>query len=157
MTLYPSIPGQTIPSTFGHYEIALTNEYAGGKWIVQQLIIYDNNLNAAYLSNRETQGYWGGHVDFRAADFYVYDREAPVVTGVEDGGAYNTDVYPAFNEGTAKLNNRAFESGSAVTEEGSYYLFVKDRAGNSTSVGFEIIKTAPVVTGVEHNSIGGDV
>ena len=24
MTLYPSIPGQTIPSTFGHYEIALT-------------------------------------------------------------------------------------------------------------------------------------
>ena len=25
-TLYPSIPGQTIPSTFGHYEIALTQD-----------------------------------------------------------------------------------------------------------------------------------
>lgn len=133
--------------------IDIENEFVGGRWIVHQLSIYDKNLNVIYLSNSETQKFDRDAVNFHDADFIVKDNEAPVVTGVENHGVYNTDVYPVFNEGTATLNNNSFKSGTAVTEEGSYWLYVRDSVGNTTYVSFDIDKTAPLIMGIEPNSI----
>ncbi|SFI17485.1 DUF5050 domain-containing protein, partial [Parapedobacter indicus] len=80
---------------------------------------------------------------------FTIDKTAPVVTGVEDGGYYNENVTPAFNEGTATLNGDAFTSGTEITDAAEYALVVTDAAGNETTVNFTIDKTAPVVTGVE--------
>lgn len=142
-------------SATGFFEgtLVIENEIVGGRWIVDQLSIYDKNFNVIYLNNSEIQWSSGNTVNFDEADFTVIDEDAPVVTGVEDGGVYNTDVYPTFNEGTATLNNDSFESGSAVTEEGYYTLYVKDSVGNATFVSFDIDKTAPVVSGVEQDSV----
>ncbi|MFB2120915.1 DUF4347 domain-containing protein [Parapedobacter sp. 2B3] len=37
---------------------------------------------------------------------FVVDKTVPEITDVEDGASYNTDVTPAFNEGTARLTAR---------------------------------------------------
>jgi hypothetical protein len=79
---------------------------------------------------------------------FEIDQTAPVVTGVVDGGLYNEDQTVSFDDGTATLNAVAFMSGSVVSSEGTHTLIVTDAAGNTTTVSFEIDKTAPVVTGV---------
>jgi len=73
---------------------------------------------------------------------------APVVTGVTEGGFYNTDRVITFNRGSAKLNDKPFTSGTTVSAEGFYNLFVYEQSGMSTTVHFAIDKTAPIVTGV---------
>ncbi|WP_409340739.1 leucine-rich repeat domain-containing protein [Paenibacillus sp. MBLB4367] len=73
---------------------------------------------------------------------------APVVKGVSEG-IFNTDKVITFDRGTATLNNKPFASGSTVSDEGSYTLFVSDKSGLSTTVHFVIDKKPPVVTGVE--------
>ncbi|GAB6928898.1 hypothetical protein JCM10914A_28810 [Paenibacillus sp. JCM 10914] len=66
------------------------------------------------------------------------------ITGVQDGGLYNTNVTPQFN-GTATLNGNPFTSGTQVTGEGSYTLTVT--AGNqSKTIQFRIDKTPPTGT-----------
>src|SRR5690606_15916689 len=80
---------------------------------------------------------------------FTIDKTLPEITGVDDGASYNTDVTPAFNEGTATLNGEAFTSGTLVTEEGEYELLVTDAAGNADTVSFVIDKTLPEITGVE--------
>ncbi|WKA57782.1 S-layer homology domain-containing protein [Planococcus shenhongbingii] len=146
-------------SATGFFEgtVKIENSIVGGRWIVSELAIYDKNFNFTYLHNRETQGDWQDTVDFSEADFIVVDETAPVVTGVLANGIYNRDVYPAFNEGTATLNNKPFESGSAVSKEGTYILSVKDSVGNATSIEFEIDKTAPTVSGITQNSVAKEV
>ena len=69
------------------------------------------------------------------------DQAAPVVTGVVEGGAYQTNKTITFNEGTATLNNVAFASGTLLSTEGNHILVVTDVAGNSTTVRFSISKT----------------
>lgn len=76
---------------------------------------------------------------------FTIDKTAPVVTGVTDGGLYNYDVTPEFNEGTATLNGSPFTSGTTVSADNTYTLIVTDRAGNTTTVVFTIDKTAPTV------------
>src|SRR5690606_36560455 len=80
---------------------------------------------------------------------FTIDKTLPEITGVDDGASYNTDVTPAFNEGTATLNGEAFTSGTLVTEEGEYELLVTDASGNADTVRFTIDKTLPEITGVE--------
>ena len=82
---------------------------------------------------------------------FKIDKTAPVVSGVENNGSYNTNRTISFNEGTATLNGSNFTSGTVVSVEGSYVLEVSDVAGNKTKVEFKIDKTAPVVSGVENN------
>lgn len=84
---------------------------------------------------------------------FKLDTVAPSVTGVTNGGCYNTDRQIAFSEGTATLNGRPFESGGAVQDEGSYTLIVQNAAGNQTTVKFTIDKTAPAVTGVQDGGV----
>ncbi|KIL35590.1 hypothetical protein SD71_12630 [Cohnella kolymensis] len=79
---------------------------------------------------------------------FTIDKTSPVITGVENGKSYNSDRTITFDEGTATLDGTPFTSGSTVNTEGSHTLIVTDAAGNSTSVTFNIDKTAPVVTGV---------
>ncbi|MFD0588763.1 S-layer homology domain-containing protein [Paenibacillus sp. GCM10027627] len=79
---------------------------------------------------------------------FVIDTEAPIVTGVAEGGIYNTNKSAVFTEGTATLNSSPYTSGTSITAEGTHRLVVKDLAGNETAVNFKIDKTAPTVSGV---------
>ncbi|MDW0115343.1 S-layer homology domain-containing protein [Sporosarcina thermotolerans] len=87
------------------------------------------------------------------SDTIVLDTVAPVVSGVVEGGKYNSEVTITFNEGTATLNVEAFDSGNVVRDEGDYTIVVTDAAGNVTTVHFSIDKTAPTVSGVTNSSI----
>ncbi len=90
---------------------------------------------------------------------FVIDKTPPVisVSGVSNGGVYNATVTPVITvteahpgTQTITLNGQPFTSGTAVSAAGSYTLAVTatDTAGNtaSTSVGFVIDKTAPVIS-----------
>ncbi|RDU37403.1 hypothetical protein DRW41_06035 [Neobacillus piezotolerans] len=79
------------------------------------------------------------------------DKTPPTVSDVINGFAYNIDVKPTFDEGTATLNGKPYHLGTAVSAEGSYILIVTDSVGNATTVTFTIDKTAPVVSGVLNN------
>ena len=78
----------------------------------------------------------------------IVDTTPPIVTGVTNGGVYNSDVTISF-EGTATLNGSVFVSESTVKDDGFHSLIVTDNAGNTTEVIFIIDKTPPEVTGVE--------
>ncbi len=86
-------------------------------------------------------------------DVSVYldiDDQPPVITGVEDGKYYNSDLTINFSDDqpgvTAQLNGTPFSSGTTVSVEGSYSLEVVDQAGNKTAANFIIDKTAPTAT-----------
>ncbi|MFC0187194.1 Ig-like domain-containing protein [Fictibacillus aquaticus] len=83
---------------------------------------------------------------------FTIDKTAPVITGVENNKSYNQDVSVQFNEGIATLNGIPFTE-SMITAEGDYTLNVTDAGGNKTEVRFEIDKTAPKVSGVEHGGL----
>lgn len=72
------------------------------------------------------------------------------ITGVTDGGSYNTNVTPQFNVGTATLNGNPFTSGTTVTAEGSYTLVVTS-GGQQETVQFRIDKTPPTATVLINN------
>lgn len=80
------------------------------------------------------------------------DREAPTVTGVEDGKSYQT-VTPEFTDpngpiiatlqkGTEEPIN--FVSGTEVNEEGTYKLVVKDGLNNTITILFTIDTTVTI-------------
>lgn len=79
---------------------------------------------------------------------FTIDKTPVIITGVEEGKHYPVSPVPAFSEGTGTLNGRPYVSGTPVTADGSYILVVTDAAGNTTTVSFNVDKTAPVVTGV---------
>ncbi|UVI30938.1 hypothetical protein [Paenibacillus spongiae] len=80
------------------------------------------------------------------------DTTPPVVTGVTEGGLYNSNRMITFDEGTAILNGSAFANGGTVSAEGAYTLIVTDAANNVTTVHFTIDKTPPTITGVTNGS-----
>ncbi|MGR7945938.1 S-layer homology domain-containing protein [Paenibacillus sp. M.A.Huq-81] len=79
--------------------------------------------------------------------FTEADTTPPVVSGVTEGGLYNTNRTVTFDEGSAMLDGSAFTSGSVVSSEGAHTLIVTDSNNNTTTVHFTIDKTAPAVTG----------
>lgn len=77
-------------------------------------------------------------------DSITLDTTPPTVSGVIDGQFTSSDVTISFEAtATATLNGAPFSSGTAVEDEGSYTLVVTDAAGNTTTVSFTIVKTAP--------------
>lgn len=78
---------------------------------------------------------------------------APSTAGVSDGGIYNSDRVITFNNGTATLNDKPITSGTTVSTEGGYALFITLNSGVSTSIHFVIDKTPPVVTGVASGEV----
>ena len=93
--------------------------------------------------------------------FYTFtiDKTAPTGTlsGVTNDGETNTDVsfYWSEDGATATLNGEVYESGTQISESGSYEITLKDVLGNSVTYSFTIDKIAPTGTldGVEHGGI----
>lgn len=73
------------------------------------------------------------------------DDKAPAVKGVKSGSAYRTAVKITFSDKdsgikSAKLNGKSVRSGVTVSLRGSYRLVVKDKAGNTSTINFRIIR-----------------
>lgn len=85
--------------------------------------------------------------DYSATYNFTVDTSSVVISGVENGHVYNTDLIITFNRGTATLNGKPFLSGSAVSYEGDYVLCVKDLNGNEFNIGFSVDKTPPAISG----------
>lgn len=97
-----------------------------------------NAINTLSVTATDTTG----NVSSAATVDITQDSIMPVVTGVIEGGFYQT-VSPTFNEGTATLNNGAYTSGTAIAGDSAQVLVVTDAAGNVTTVNFTTDNTAP--------------
>ncbi|WP_449600436.1 S-layer homology domain-containing protein [Paenibacillus sp. Marseille-Q9583] len=87
------------------------------------------------------------------SDTIKLDTVKPVVSGITNDGLYNSNRTISFNEGYAMLNGSPFTSGTVVSVEGTYTFIAVDAAGNSTTIEFQIDKTAPTVYGIINNGI----
>ncbi|MHB1454794.1 MAG: immunoglobulin-like domain-containing protein [Saccharofermentanales bacterium] len=72
---------------------------------------------------------------------FTIDRTKPEIFSVKEGGVYLQPVLIGFSEGTAKLNGKSYQSGAKISMPGSYMIFVEDKAGNSSSVNFKVVKS----------------
>lgn len=76
------------------------------------------------------------------------------ISGVEDNKTYNTNVTITFSGGTAELNGRPFISGSTVSREGEYQIFLQSTyTDHHFSYRFYIDKTPPQISGVEDGGV----
>lgn len=104
---------------------------------------------------------------------FRYDVQAPSISGVEQNAVVknatitysdNSDnlLYTGYKGiaqakyGYSQSNEPSvadtdFTSGKSFTEEGNYFIEIKDQAGNITQRRFTIDKTAPTITGVTNN------
>lgn len=78
---------------------------------------------------------------YKTVVHFTIDKTAPIISGVESKNYLVTTPAITFNEGTAKLDGKVFNSGSKVTSTGSHTLVVTDLAGNSSTVSFVVITT----------------
>jgi len=111
-----------------------------------------------------TYTYWvnatdsAGNYDNKSVT-YTVDNTAPIITitGIADGAYYNVNVTPIItitdtylNTTAITLNGNPFVSGTTITDEGCYTLYVcaDDKAGNKASetISFAIDKTSPIIT-----------
>ena len=131
--------------TESEYEFSSGKEFTeSGKYI---LIVTDKSGNKTEIS-------------------FTIDKNAPEITGVEDGKIYNVDVTPVISDKnlkkvTYKLNDgeeNDLEEGTTLVEEGIYTITAEDEAGNKVEISFEIDKTAPVYTnlGIIRNKAQND-
>ena len=131
--------------TESEYEFSSGKEFTeSGKYI---LIVTDKSGNKTEIS-------------------FTIDKNAPEITGVENGKIYNVDVTPVISDKnlkkvTYKLNDgeeNDLEEGTTLVEEGIYTITAEDEAGNKVEISFEIDKTAPVYTnlGIIRNKTQND-
>lgn len=80
--------------------------------------------------------------------FTATDGLAPAVTGVIEGGFYQT-ASPTFTEGTATLNNSPYIGGTPIAGDSQQTLAVTDAASNVTTVNFTTDNTAPTAPTVD--------
>ena len=131
--------------TESEYEFSSGKEFTeSGKYI---LIVIDKSGNKTEIS-------------------FTIDKNAPEITGVENGKIYNVDVTPVISDKnlkkvTYKLNDgeeNDLEEGTTLVEEGIYTITAEDEAGNKVEISFEIDKTAPVYTnlGIIRNKTQND-
>lgn len=123
----------------------------------------DDNYNTAKVMSYENTFDTEGTYTIKAIDragneteiTFVIDTTKPVISNVENGKHYNTDVTPNiedanFKNATLKLDGKAIKSykvGDTLTKEGTYTLVATDKAMNKTNtITFVIDKTAPEVT-----------
>ncbi|MBJ6118122.1 T9SS type A sorting domain-containing protein [Pontibacter sp. BT310] len=84
---------------------------------------------------------------------FTIDLTPPVITGVEDNGKYNS-ARTIFFEGNGyvsalrKYSVEKILSGTTLSDDAEYTLYVTDEAGNRTILNFKIDKVAPIITGV---------
>ena len=81
---------------------------------------------------------------------FIIDKTAPIgeLEGVTDAGCTNGNVSFSWTErsATATLNGEAYLSGTTIRAEGEYTIVLTDRAGNSSTYSFVIIRVAPIGT-----------
>lgn len=94
---------------------------------------------------------------------FEIDKTAPVITGVENGEKYSSDIPISFfgredEKLTARLNGRIIYSPYKIKTDGVYVLEVSDEAGNKSSVSFVRDTLPPVAKGINSgDSINEDV
>ncbi len=81
---------------------------------------------------------------YLATDKAIYN--APVISGVEDGGLYNTAKTITWDNGLGSLNGMPAISGVTVSEDGDYNITVTNVSGQTSSVNFKIDATPPIIT-----------
>ncbi|MCL6586219.1 MAG: Ig-like domain-containing protein [Anoxybacillus sp.] len=128
------------------------------KW---ERFYFDNELgdNGTYTISFYLEDSLGNRTETKQKTITI-DNTPPVITviGVEDGGVYRSATpIIMVNEGTYEASistsydsyYKEFISGTSLTREGSYRLYVtaKDEAGNSskTTIDFNIDTTAPTI------------
>ena len=86
---------------------------------------------------------------------FVIDKTAPKISGVANNGCYRsasrTINLVEANLDKATVNGSSFSGSTTVSNEGSYSVYARDKAGNVTKVKFKIDRTAPSVSGVKSN------
>ena len=99
---------------------------------------------------------------YKATYSFVIDKTAPElnIEGVQNGSATNSDVTVSVPESglTVRLYKDGelvgnYESGTPLTEEGSYRITAKDAAGNVTEVSFTIDKSVDFSADIYDNAI----
>ncbi|MBK1442691.1 gliding motility-associated C-terminal domain-containing protein, partial [Parapedobacter sp. ISTM3] len=80
---------------------------------------------------------------------FTVDKTVPVVTGVADGSNYKNTATPTFNDGSALLNGKPYDSGTPITAKGTYELIVTDKAGNTTIIHFTVADLPGAPTGLQ--------
>ena len=121
---------------------------------------YTFTKNEKFIFEYENeQGIFGEIV----AEVTWIDKEAPVITGVEDGKQYKDGATPVvadenidkieLTKDGVKVQN--FEIGTQIMEEGSYVLVATDKAGNKTTVNFAIGDNVVIPTGEIEVSFNG--
>lgn len=80
------------------------------------------------------------------------DTIAPIISNVIEGKSYKPGVKPNANEGTATLDNRPFTLGTVVQVEGNHTIVVTDKAGNTSTLTFNVDGTAPIISDVSDNT-----
>lgn len=83
---------------------------------------------------------------------FVIDKTAPALKGIENGGVYKEAILEIIEENlhTAEISKDGgkaenFTSGYKVTESGTYYVKIIDKAYNRLEITFTIDADAPVV------------
>lgn len=84
---------------------------------------------------------------------FSIDKNPITVSGIVDGGSYNSSRTITFTCPSATLNGAPFISGTTINAEGSYTLILTGAYGASATYGFKIDKTNPVITGVEEGRV----
>lgn len=127
---------------------------------------YNNDITVRYIKERNvtvdgrtvnedivmTEGdhiivVYDTHGDYITISIRI-DKNAPVVTGVENGMEYKPGKKITFNEGYAYLDGKDFASGSTVNIAGEHKLVVYDKAGNSTEITFNIKNSLLNLSGI---------
>lgn len=87
---------------------------------------------------------------YLATDKAIYN--APVISGAEDGGLYNTSKTITWDNGLGSVNGMPAFSGEVVTADGTYQVIVTNADGKSTSISFSIDRTPPTITILPYNA-----
>lgn len=92
--------------------------------------------------------------------YFTIDKTTPVITGVANGGLYNTTrkltVKDDSEIASLKINGREYASGLDNTEyvtlsnTGTYKVVAKDSLGNTKTLTFKIDKKKPAIKGAKN-------
>ena len=114
--------------------------------------VLDYNIQDGFVCNKDgsyqvsLKDSLGSSVSYK----FTIDKTAPAITGVVNGKSYKSkQVEVKIVEGnieTATLNGKSFSKSKAIKDEGKYTLTVVDKAGNTTTVKFNIDRKKPKCT-----------
>ena len=132
---YYTIDGSTPDNTKTPYSGPITISGTDGSTVTLKAVSYDSAGNESSISSAS----------------YIFDLSPIVISGVSDGGQYNTTKTVTFNKGTATLNGSSFTNGTTITADGSYTLVVSDAISTVTDK-FVIDTTGPIFNTIPSSS-----